>query len=57
MQTGGASVEDNLSGGSYAYRASKTAQNQCMKSLAVDLQHKGKTLQIQSVRKNICSLM
>ncbi len=42
MQTGGASVEDNLSGGSYAYRASKTAQNQCMKSLAVDLQHKGK---------------
>ena len=42
MQTGAASIEENVSGGSYAYRASKTAQNQCMKSLAVDLEHKGK---------------
>lgn len=31
------SIEDNTSGGSYAYRASKTAVNAVAKSLAVDL--------------------
>ncbi len=31
------SIEDNHSGGSYAYRSSKTAVNQVMKSLSIDL--------------------
>lgn len=41
LQTGGASIEENITGGSYAYRSSKTAQNQCMKSMSVDLAEKG----------------
>lgn len=31
------SIDDNKSGGSYAYRSSKAAQNMISKSLAVDL--------------------
>jgi NAD(P)-dependent dehydrogenase (short-subunit alcohol dehydrogenase family) len=35
------SITLNLTGGSYAYRASKTGLNAIVKSLAVDLQHRG----------------
>ena len=35
------SIADNATGGSYAYRASKTAVNQIGKSLAADLKDKG----------------
>ncbi|KAF3070529.1 C-factor [Daldinia childiae] len=35
------SIADNSSGGSYAYRASKTAANSVFKNLAVDLRDKG----------------
>ena len=35
------SVADNQSGGSYYYRSSKTALNQAMKSLSIDLAPKG----------------
>ncbi|MDH3588391.1 MAG: SDR family oxidoreductase, partial [Gammaproteobacteria bacterium] len=35
------SLADNTSGGSYAYRASKTALNMAMKSLAIDLRDRG----------------
>jgi len=35
------SIEDNGSGGSYAYRSSKTAVNQVMKSLSIDLAPQG----------------
>lgn len=35
------SIQDNSTGGSYAYRASKAAVNSVGKSLAVDLQNKG----------------
>lgn len=35
------SIEDNSTGGSYAYRASKTALNSFCKSMAVDLKDKG----------------
>ena len=35
------SMEDNTSGGSYAYRASKAALNAVTKSLALDLKEKG----------------
>jgi len=41
LQTGGASIEENNTGGSYAYRSSKTAQNQSMRSMSVDLVNKG----------------
>ena len=42
MQMG--SMEDNTSGGSYAYRASKAALNAVTKSLALDLKEKGITV-------------
>lgn len=35
------SIEDNSTGGSYAYRASKTALNSFCKSMAVELKSKG----------------
>lgn len=35
------SIADNTSGGSYAYRSSKTALNSAMKSLAIDLHDRG----------------
>ncbi len=35
------SIEDNSSGGSYIYRSSKTAVNQVMKSLSIDLVGRG----------------
>ena len=35
------SIADNSSGGSYAYRSSKTALNSAMKSLAIDLHDRG----------------
>ena len=35
------SLADNTSGGSYAYRSSKTALNMAMKSLAIDLHDRG----------------
>lgn len=35
------SLEDNGSGGSYAYRASKAAVNQVTKSLSIDLAPEG----------------
>lgn len=38
------SLEDNGSGGSYAYRASKAGVNQVAKSLSVDLEAKGITV-------------
>ena len=38
------SMEDNTSGGSYAYRASKAALNAVTKSLALDLKEKGITV-------------
>ena len=38
------SMEDNTSGGSYAYRASKAALNAVTKSLALDLGDKGITV-------------
>ena len=37
------SIADNTSGGSYAYRASKSALNMLMRSLALDLQGEGFT--------------
>jgi NAD(P)-dependent dehydrogenase (short-subunit alcohol dehydrogenase family) len=37
------SIEDNTSGGSYAYRSSKAAVNMVMKSLAIDLEPRGIT--------------
>jgi len=37
------SIEDNTSGGSYAYRASKAALNSITKSLAIDLAEEGFT--------------
>eukprot|EP00088_Acartia_fossae_P032797 TRINITY_DN3353_c0_g1_i3.p1 TRINITY_DN3353_c0_g1~~TRINITY_DN3353_c0_g1_i3.p1 ORF type:complete len:247 (+),score=50.04 TRINITY_DN3353_c0_g1_i3:49-789(+) len=40
LSTGGASIEENISGSHYAYRASKTALNQSMKSMSVDLMSK-----------------
>ena len=42
MQMG--SMEDNTSGGSYAYRASKAALNAVTKSMALDLKEKGITV-------------
>ena len=38
------SMEDNTSGGSYAYRASKAALNAVTKSMALDLEDKGITV-------------
>ena len=38
------SMEDNTSGGSYAYRASKAALNAVTKSLALDLEDRGITV-------------
>jgi NAD(P)-dependent dehydrogenase (short-subunit alcohol dehydrogenase family) len=38
------SLEDNTSGGSYAYRASKAAVNQVAKSLSMDLRAEGITV-------------
>lgn len=38
------SMEDNTSGGSYAYRASKAALNAVTKSMALDLEEKGITV-------------
>lgn len=35
------SIDDNTSGGGYAYRSSKSAVNQVMKSLSIDLKPKG----------------
>ncbi|MBT8136144.1 MAG: SDR family oxidoreductase [Gammaproteobacteria bacterium] len=35
------SIADNTSGGSYAYRSSKTALNSAMRSLAIDLHDRG----------------
>lgn len=40
ISTGLASIEDNTSGGKYAYRASKAAVNMVFKSMAVDLKSK-----------------
>jgi NAD(P)-dependent dehydrogenase (short-subunit alcohol dehydrogenase family) len=41
VTSGMGSLEDNTSGGSYAYRTSKTAVNMAMKSLAIDLAPRG----------------
>ncbi len=38
------SIADNTSGGSYAYRASKSALNSAMRSLAIDLEKRGVTV-------------
>ncbi len=38
------SIDDNGSGGSYIYRSSKTAVNQVVKSLSVDLRERGITV-------------
>ena len=38
------SIEDNSGGGSYVYRSSKTALNQVVKSLSVDLKGQGFTV-------------
>ena len=43
ITSGMGSIEDNSSGGSYAYRSSKTAVNMVMKSLAIDLAPRGIT--------------
>ena len=43
------SISENTSGGSYAYRSSKTAVNQAMKSLSIDLAPKG--------IKQLCSIL
>ena len=43
ITSGMGSVEDNTSGGRYAYRSSKTAVNMVMKCLAVDLAPRGIT--------------
>jgi NAD(P)-dependent dehydrogenase (short-subunit alcohol dehydrogenase family) len=41
VTSGMGSLEDNTSGGSYAYRTSKTAVNMAMRSLAIDLAPRG----------------
>lgn len=38
------SIQENTSGGSYVYRSSKTAVNQVMKSLSIDLKDQGITV-------------
>ena len=43
ITSGMGSLEDNMSGGSYAYRSSKAAVNMVMKSLAIDLAPRGIT--------------
>jgi NAD(P)-dependent dehydrogenase (short-subunit alcohol dehydrogenase family) len=43
ITSGMGSIEDNTSGGRYAYRSSKAAVNMVMKSLAVDLAPRGIT--------------
>jgi len=43
ITSGMGSLEDNTSGGSYAYRSSKAAVNMLMKSLAIDLASRGIT--------------
>ena len=43
ITSGMGSVEDNTSGGSYAYRSSKAAVNMVMKSLSIDLAPRGIT--------------
>lgn len=40
------SLADNTSGGTYAYRASKSALNQVTKSLAIDLEPQGITVSL-----------
>ncbi len=41
MSTAVGSIAENTGGGLYAYRCSKSALNQCMKSLSVDLEKSG----------------
>jgi NAD(P)-dependent dehydrogenase (short-subunit alcohol dehydrogenase family) len=41
VTSGMGSIEDNTSGGAYAYRSSKAAVNIVMKSLAIDLEARG----------------
>eukprot|EP00088_Acartia_fossae_P033404 TRINITY_DN3419_c0_g1_i3.p1 TRINITY_DN3419_c0_g1~~TRINITY_DN3419_c0_g1_i3.p1 ORF type:complete len:250 (-),score=76.87 TRINITY_DN3419_c0_g1_i3:574-1323(-) len=41
MSTAVASIAENTGGSTYAYRCSKSALNQCMKSMSVDLSNKG----------------
>ena len=43
ITSGMGSLEDNTSGGSYAYRSSKAAVNMVMKSLSIDLAPRGIT--------------
>lgn len=43
ITSGMGSIEDNTSGGSYAYRSSKAAVNMAMKSLSIDLAPRGIT--------------
>lgn len=43
ITSGMGSIEDNDSGGSYAYRSSKAAVNMVMKSLSIDLAARGIT--------------
>jgi NAD(P)-dependent dehydrogenase (short-subunit alcohol dehydrogenase family) len=43
ITSGMGSIEDNTSGGSYAYRSSKAAVNMVIKSLAIDLAPRGIT--------------
>jgi NAD(P)-dependent dehydrogenase (short-subunit alcohol dehydrogenase family) len=43
ITSGMGSLEDNTSGGSYAYRSSKAAVNMVMKSLSIDLASRGIT--------------
>src|SRR5262249_55999455 len=42
------SIEDNTSGGSYAYRSSKAALNMVIRSLALDLRSRGITCVVLS---------
>ena len=43
ITSGMGSIEDNTSGGAYAYRSSKAAVNMVMKSLSIDLASRGIT--------------
>ncbi|KAL9092906.1 MAG: hypothetical protein Q9159_000530 [Coniocarpon cinnabarinum] len=50
------SIADNSSGGSYAYRASKTAVNSFFKSMAIELKEKGIPVTILSAFINVSRL-
>ena len=48
ITSGMGSLEDNTSGGSYAYRSSKAAVNMVMKSLSIDLAPRGITFVVMN---------